>query len=153
MDVWDILPYRDQFILLNVASWQQTGAPAADIVLLAPNDPPVLKTRQIGAAPLWGVIHNDNLYTYHNPTWNQTNETPQRMLSRHNLVTGDTTSWPLPDGWGAEDLSMIADQLLLAVWESNQEEADGLYRFDPRTGKLQQVIAIPDAARIISVHE
>jgi hypothetical protein len=119
------------------------------VLVLDPGSPPSLTPLALAASPLWGAIEGDALYVYHNPTWNQPHNDSQRRLSRLNLRSGQVQTWPLPANWDANDLTVLDGQILLTHWEGRRGVADGLYRFDPASGQLQQLLNVADAARVL----
>lgn len=152
-DVWRIIPHEGRFYLLNVGSWRQPRGQANDVLVLDPGRPPSLTPLALAPSPLWGAIEGDALYAYHNPTWNQPHSDPKRTLSRLDLRSGDVLTWALPASWDASDLKVLDGRFILAHWEGRRGAADGLYRFDPASGRLQQVLNIADAARVLEQAE
>jgi len=75
---------------------------------------------------------------------------PTRAISRLNLVTNETTLWPLPEHWNARDIALVNGDIILAhsIFQEPLEQS-GLYRFDPATGKLTMLVNIPNAVRIL----
>jgi len=148
-DIWRIIPHQGRFYLLNVGSWRQPRAQANDVLVLDPGSPASLTPLALAASPLWGAIEGDALYAYHNPMWNQPHSDSQRLLSRLDLHSGQIRTWALPPRWDASDMIVLDGQILLAHWEGRRGAADGLYRFDPASGQLQQLLNVADAARVL----
>ncbi len=149
-DIHQILPFNERFYLLNVGSWLMPRGEARDVFILTPGDPPTIESMSVAPSPLWGAILNDHLYTYHDPTYNQTNDDPSRMIARTNLTTGEVETWSLPDNWDAGDLALIDGQIILSFWGLPPDGADGgLYRFDPTTSQLTLLIPSRGVSRII----
>ncbi len=149
-DIHQILPFSGRFYLLNVGSWLMPRGEARDVFILTPGDPPTIESMSIAPSPLWGAILNDHLYTYHDPTYNQLNDDPSRMIARTNLTTGEVETWSLPDNWDAGDLALIDGQIILSFWGLPPDGADGgLYRFDPTTSQLTLLIPSRGASRVI----
>ncbi len=149
-DVWQILPAAGQFHMLNVGSLYQERETASDLLSIESDvsDAPV--SRQLAAAsPLWGAIDEGTLWAFHNPSWNQPNQLPERAVSRLDLASGDSQLWPLPDQWNADGLAVIDGSLILSNWWPDDGARDGLYRFDLATGELIQVVSILGAEKII----
>ncbi len=148
-DITQILPVNGRFYLLNAGSWRAPRGEANDVLILTPGVPPTIETMPIAPSPVWGAIIQDDLYTYHNPTYNQTNDDPHRMIARTNLTTGKVEIWSLPDNWNAGDLALIDGQIMLPYRGSPDGTKDGLYRFDPTTSQLALLIQSRDASRVI----
>lgn len=151
-DIWQILPDRGRFYLLNVASWRQPRTQANDVLVLTPTNPPVLTTLAVAPSPLWGRIVGDSLYSYHNPTWNQINDDPNRYLTRLDLHTGQVQRWRLPEQWNAGDLAISDGQIILTYATGLSGSHDGLYRFDPMHLSLSLIGTIPDAANLLGAN-
>jgi len=148
-DIAQILPVNGRFYLLNAGSWRTPRGEANDILILTPGTPPKIESMPIAPSPVWGAIIQDSLYTYHNPTHNQTNDDPHRMIARTNLTTGKVETWSLPDNWNASDLALIDGQIMLPSWGSPEGTEDGLYRFDLTTSQLTRLIQSRDASRVM----
>ena len=147
-----VMPSQDNFYLLNPASSQRSRTEANDILIVQSSNPFTLTEQNLAApSPLWGTIVSDTLYTFHNPTWNATNMDPKRTIARLDLKTGETRSWPLPDLWNAEGITVINDQIILSNWWPDDSSKDGLYLFDPTTGALTQKVNIVGAEKILTV--
>ena len=153
IDIWDIIPHKGRFYLLNVGSWQQPREQAKDVLVLEPGKPPKITPLALAPSPLWGAIEGDVLYTYHNPTWNQANSDSTRLLSRIELTSGNVRTWKLPDGWDASDLAVIDGKVILVRWLGSGSTEDGLYEFDPASGQVKkQLLNVADASRAIEPH-
>lgn len=150
IDIWCIRPHKGRFYLLNVGSWRQPREQANDLLVLEPGNPPKIKPLALAPSPLWGAIEGDVLYTYHNPTWNQTNSDPKRLISRLDLISEKAQTWELPDGWDASDLAVIDGKVILARWLGSSGTKDGLYEFDPVSGQVnKQLLNVADASGVI----
>jgi hypothetical protein len=120
------------------------------VLVLEPGNSPKIRPLKLAPSPLWGVIEEDVLYSYHNPTWNQTNGDPQRQLSRLNLLNGQVKTWTLPNEWDASDLTVTNGKIILAKWDGHGGEEDGLYQFEPEKGQLtKQLLKVADASRLL----
>ncbi len=150
-DVWAVLPYGERFVLLNAAS-AHAPEPGArrDVLLFDPQAPEAMESLALPApSPLWGVVADDTLYAYHNPAWNTIHTSPDRTLSRTNLITGESESWPLPDAFEAGDLALVGGRLCLAHWDyRSADESHGLYCLT-EAGDLEQVLTFTDASQIV----
>ena len=87
----------------------------------------------------------DDLYTYHDPSWNQANSKPERAIARTSLKTGEGKVWNLPDYFWAGDMIVADGKILLA-------ETDGVFEFDPETGTVTRRVKI-DHARLMATKE
>lgn len=148
-DIWTILPYEDEFILLNVGSWRSSIKDANDLIFLDVRKPISLTTRALFPSPLWGVISDDILYVYHDQTWNQPNDVAERLISSIDLRSNTISSWKLPLAWSASDVAYESNRLFFAHWEGISDDQDGIYTFDFDTEKLRLFIKIPDVSRIV----
>lgn len=150
-DIWRILPYQGKFYLLNVGSIHVPRAQANDVLVLTPGTPPTVTPLQVASSPVWGVIQDDILTAYHNPEHNQIITNPHRQISQVNLKTQQVQVWNLPDNWDADDLAIVNGQILLTEWGTpyGDYSHDGLYRFDPTTGKLSLILNVPDASGVL----
>ena len=150
IDIWNIIPHKGRFYLLNVGSWQQPREQANDVLVLEPGNPPKITPLALAPSPLWGAITGDVLYTYHNPKWNQTNSDPKRQISRLDLISKKVQTWQLPDEWDASDLAVIDGKVILVRWLGWGGAEDGLYEFDPASGQVKkQLLNVPDASGVI----
>ena len=148
-DIWHIIPHRDSFYLLNVASWQQPREQANDLLVLTPGEHFRITRRAIGPSPMLGAIDGNYLYTYHNPTTDQANDDPRRSLSRLDLTSGKAETWALPDNWNAYDLNVFNGRILLIRWKEPTDAEDGVYDFDLSSGQLKLLMSVPDASSIL----
>lgn len=148
-DIWTILPYRDEFLLLNVGSWHAPAGEANDLLQLVPGSSSSLTAMPFFPSPLWGVIVDDTLYAFHDQSFNQPNELAQRWVSKLDLPTNQAERWPLPDGWNAGDVDFAAGKLLLTHWEGNSDDVDGVYSFDFETTRLRLLTNMADASRLL----
>jgi len=146
-NIWRILPHQGCFYLLNVGSWRQPRAQAQDVLVLDPSDPQKLRGLALAAAPLWGVIAGESLYTYHNPTWGLSDDS-QRSISRLDLTSGQVQTWTLPEQWNADDLALMQGQIIL-VKSGGRKDSAGLYRFDPQSGHVQLLVGVTDASQLL----
>jgi hypothetical protein len=68
-----------------------------------------------------------------------------------NLDTWEQQHWQF-DGnryMHLNDMKLVDDKIILALFQSSQPEHEGLYEFDPNTGALEFRTAIPGASLII----
>lgn len=87
----------------------------------------------------------DDLYTYHDPSWNQAHTTPERAIARTSLKTGEGKVWTLPEFFWVGDMIVADGKILLA-------ETNGVFEFDPETGEVIQRVEL-DYARLMAVAE
>jgi hypothetical protein len=144
-DIWRVIPHDGRFYMLNAASWRQERDQANDLLVLDVTGVPTLTPLALAPSPVWGVLDGEVLYAYHNPVWDQLNNDSARALSRLDLRTGATQTWPLPQNWSAGDLVVLDGQILLSHQTGRDTAADGVYRFDPASGGLQRLLAITGA--------
>lgn len=135
VDVWQIIPYRDQFILLNVASAEQRDKSRTDILLMHTDNH--LERRSTFPAPLWGTVQGDTLFAYHNTSHNSRYTDPKRFLSSFDLQSCAQASWSLPDGFNAAGL-LQQEGVLLLPGKTDQPK---FYRFTPANGKFSLITA------------
>ena len=149
-DVWRIIPYRERFYLLNVGSWRQSREMANDVIVIELAASPKITRIPLFQSPLWGQIDGNFLYSYHNPTHNQPNDDPIRLISRLDLTNNQVKTWNLPDNWNASDLTVIDSKVVLTRWTGDNEKEDGLYQFDPTTGKITKLLLnVLDASKTL----
>ena len=140
-DIWQILPYQGGFVLLNAASAEDQRSPAQDgWVLTADNR---LTPLAMGAAPVWGAIQGDVLYSYHNRTWNALASSNARAVSTYNLSTGQRRSAALPDGMDVRDVLLADDRLLLSVRSTGDERPSGVYALKLDEARLIERAPVP----------
>lgn len=148
-DIWRILPYQEQFLLLNVGSYRQPREQANDILVFTPGSPPRVASLATSPSPLWGAVDGHFLYAYHNPTWNSTLSVSERWISRTDLSSGQVITWTLPERWDATDLVVFEGKVFLSHWEYwSGDQKDGLYHWDPGTGQISIFLPIADASGI-----
>lgn len=143
----DVVIYQGDYYLLNSASWQTNDDLPNDDVYLVHRDAltTTIPITIAHPAPTWGVVIGDDLYTYHDPSWNQANSKPERAIARTSLKTGEGKVWNLPDYFWAGDMIVADGKILLA-------ETDGVFEFDPETGEVTRRVKI-DYARLMATKE
>jgi hypothetical protein len=139
-----MLVHNERFFLLNRSSSLRPENPI-DLNIIDLNETLQITEHHLAARdPLLGLIEGEYLWTYHHP--GVTNDNGSRAISRTNLATGKSQSWPLPDYWGAGDIMMRNGKIVLTRRHSlDPSETAGLYEFDPATGKLTQILELPGA--------
>lgn len=149
-DVWTILPHAGRFYLLNAASARSAEPLRPDVLVLDPAHPETWETFTLPlAAPLWGQIVTGELYAYHNPGWNTTQQIDWRGLSRTALETGASETWLLEDRFEVGGLAVWDSTPCLVHWNYWQPEAThGLYCLEA-DGELRQRLAVPDASGVV----
>ncbi|MEZ4680873.1 MAG: hypothetical protein R2932_42335 [Caldilineaceae bacterium] len=143
-DTFTILVHNERFFLLNRASSFRPENPV-DLHIIDLDATPKITEHQLAVRdPLLGLIDGEYLWAYHQP--GATNDNGSRAISRTNLVTDESQSWPLPDYWRAGDMMIRNGRIVLTRRHSlDPSETAGLYEFDPATGKLTQILALPGA--------
>ncbi|MFP4343670.1 MAG: hypothetical protein ACLFU8_03150 [Anaerolineales bacterium] len=149
-DIWTVLPHEERFYLLNVASARSAAQPRPDVLILDPDAPATPERLTLPlASPLWGQIVAGELYVYHHPGWNTTQQEPWRGLSRTPLRGGSGVAWSLPDGFEAGALAVWQGVPCLSHWDAwSPTEEHGLYCLDEE-GALQLRFPIPDASGVL----
>ena len=51
--------------------------------------------------------------------------------------------------WRVDDLKIVDDRIILARWRSSTDDEDGLYEFDPETGRARMILNVADASQDI----
>jgi hypothetical protein len=153
--VFDIVHYVGtdnviQFYLLNQSSYQFPEESDALLRLDLLTSPTLTEVSLPVLGPTWGIIAEDQLYSYHNPQYGTTSDSPLRAISRLDLTTGETEWWPLPDSWNAGDIAWIEGKLILPHARSQDPaQVSGLYEFNPETGALTPLLHLPGALRLL----
>ncbi len=66
------------------------------------------------------------------------------------IVEGDKArTIELPPNLGAVDIRADENGVYLAVWERGNQSSDGVYRFNPDTEELYQILRHSDASRLL----
>jgi hypothetical protein len=146
VDIWQIIPHDDMFILLNVASGEGTKQPRSDSFFLSRNN--ALVPFATAPAALWGAVRNGVLYTYHNPTHNSLRTVPERSLSTYNLATRKLTVAKLPDYIDAADLTLADDRLMLSVKSATPAYPSGVYTLGLNGADLRLLAKLPGAGKL-----
>ncbi len=149
-DVWTVLPHAGRFYLLNAASARAVEQPRPDVLVLDPAHPEVWETLTLPlAAPLWGQIVAGELYAYHNPGWNTTQQSDWRGISRTPMDTGAGEAWQLEERFEAGGLAVWDGTPCLVHWDYWQPAAEhGLYCLEV-DGELRQRLSVPDASGVV----
>jgi len=149
-DVWTVLPHAGRFYLLNAASARSPARSRPDVLILDPAHPETWEPLTLPlAAPLWGQIVAGELYAYHNPGWNTTQQANWRGLSRATLETGAGEMWQLEERFEAGGLAVWDATPCLAHWDYWQPAAThGVYCLEA-DGELRQRLSAPDAADVV----
>ena len=147
VDIWNILPYRGTFFMLNTAPRKKTDGKSPDILVLKSDN----KIREISyvPSPLLGTITGDILYAYHNPAFNSVSGSPSRILSAYNLKTKKYEAWPLPEKWDCTGIAVDRDSILLLNADAPDKKARGIYSFSLEDNKLSLVMNIPGATKML----
>jgi hypothetical protein len=143
-NIWGVLPYEGKFYLLNAQG--KDDPKRQDILLVSPNDNKVEKTVTLQTpSPLWGVITNQVLYSFHNSGWNSILMSPERFLCSTNLITYQQECLTLPNEFDAFDIDVIGGNPCITHWGDNQDS--GLYCLE--NGKLELKIKYDGASLIV----
>jgi hypothetical protein len=148
--VRSMVPYGDKFFLLNIYSYEATEETEALFVFDPAESAAVTHKDLPVLGPRWGTIADDQLYSYHNHEYGTTKPSRSRFISRLDLTTDETTFWPLPDSWDADDIAWVNGKLILvhALYQ-DVDQVSGLYEFNLETGELAQIVHIPGAIRLL----
>lgn len=118
------------FFSLIFCSCSRTKANINDDVYLVHRDALTITIPLTIAHPTrtWGVVIGDDLYTYHDPSWNQANSKPERAIARTSLKTGEGEVWNLPDYTRFGDMIVVDGRIFLpgngGVWEFERETGE-----------------------------
>jgi hypothetical protein len=157
-DVWRIISHDGKFYLLNAASGETCGRRAADVFEITPTcdrsgslaERCIVRPLFTAPSPVWGVIDNGVLYSYHNPAWNSTETDPRRCVSVSDLSVGETKVYDLPDGFAASDIGIVGGRIVLAGRGiPSNEGVDGLFEYDTRTSAVRLLLAWEGASSIV----
>jgi hypothetical protein len=147
VDVWCILPYKGEFLMLNSAAQDKRKRKSADVLWLGADNK--IKEISYAPSPLLGAIQGDTLYAYHNGAFNSVSGSPSRMLSAYNLKTKEHSSWTLPDRWDCSGIATDGMRILLLNSEAPDKNARGVYSFDIKEKRFSLLMGIPGARRML----
>lgn len=142
--IFTVLVHNKQFYLLN----QRSGVrpiPPVDLRIVKTGDAPTITEHNLAErSPYLGLIVENFLFTYHWLPEFASGE--KRTISRTDLTTFESKSWPLPDYWNAGAIFMLNGKVTLTGRNTtNQAEESGLHTFDFETGKLTKILDLPGA--------
>ena len=149
-NVKSMVPYGDEFFLLNIYSYEAPDETEA-LFVFNPTESVAVTHKELPIlGPRWGTIVEDQLYSYHNHKYHSTRPSQSRFISRLDLTTGETAWWSLPDSWDADDIAWVDGKLILvhALYQ-DVDQVSGLYEFNLETGELAQVLHLPGAIRLL----
>lgn len=143
-NVWSVLPYEGKFLLLNAQG--KDDPEKRDMIWVTPNDQKIEKAVTLQTpSPVWGVIEDDFLYSFHNSGWNSTLVSTDRFLCSTNLDTYQQACSPLPDGFDTYGIRIIAGYPCLIYWGGDR--STGLYCLE--SGKLELKIKYEFASLVV----
>jgi hypothetical protein len=137
-EVWNVERCADAYVFFNGASRDDNGTAPKDVIFYRPHASPSLSYLTYARSPRVGAFLGDWLFT---ANWSGGGE-----LWRVHLRTGEKTSWPLPSGSVFYDLKVKDGMVYLPLWtgpDLRDREKHGIFRLDPRSGKLDRILAIP----------
>ena len=142
--VWSIVPQADgNFLLLNNSGFIDDSH---DLLIFDPQMGTIVKKLKGSGFPFRGISSAGKIYIL-DRIWSSTRVNEQRSVT---IIAGDgITTLPLPDDIGAQDIAVSDGFIYLAVWGQGGNFEDGIYRFDPQTDLLEQIISHPDASLIL----
>lgn len=142
--IWSMVPLADgRFLLLNNSAFEAGGP---DLLFFDPTAAAVTDTIHGAGYPYRGVAVDNRIYIL-NRIWSSIHIDERRSLT---IIDGKALgAIPLPDGFGAVDICADEEYVYLAAWDRGKNNTDGIYRLDPRSGNLKQIISHPDASRVV----
>ena len=144
--VWSMAVMPDgNFLLLNNSGFAKN---MPDLLIFDPRAGAITKEIHGSGFPFRGVAAEGKYYIL-NRIWSSTRINAERSVT---IVDGDTvTTLPLPDDFGTEDIAVADGIIYLAAWQRGDNASDGIYRLDPTTGELEQIIQQSDASSVLVV--
>ena len=144
--VWSMVPISDgNFLLLNNSGFAKN---TPDLLVFDPQVGAITQEINGSGFPFRGIAADGKYYIL-NRIWSSTRINAKRSVT---IVDDDTvTTLPLPDDFGAEDIAVADGIIYLAAWQRGDNASDGIYRLDPTTGELEQIIQQSDASSILVV--
>jgi hypothetical protein len=144
-DVWSILPYKENLYLLNIQGSQNEEK--RDIFVVSPQQNQIVDSISLQThSPLWGIISNDTLYSYHNSGWNSIFTSPERFVCETSLNDYSQHCTLLPESFDATDIDVINNQPCITHWGWDTLPG-GLYCL--QNGSLELMIESEDATLIV----
>ena len=149
-NIYTVTEYETNFVMLNRSSSLDLDNPI-DVRIVQLGTPPTISDINLAErSPFLGFIENETLWTYHHSVATS-KESEKRYIAKYDLVTGEMHSWPLPDYWWAGDMIMLNGKIVLTRRHSlDPNETDGLYEFNPESGKLTQILELPGAHLLLA---
>ncbi len=142
-NIWSILPFHDNFYLLNAQG--DKNEKREDVLIVDPQKNTLVESLTMDSpSPLWGVISSKVLYSFHDSEWNSIFTSPARSLCRTDLVTRVQNCIPLEDNFDAYDLALINGEPCLTHW--GDEQSSGLYCMEDN--KMELKIQYKDASLV-----
>ena len=143
--VWSMAPMEDgSILLLNNSGFVQNQP---DLLVFDPAQGEITQKIQGSGFPFRGVADDGKIYIL-DRIWSSTRINAERSVTI--LYNETSTTIPLPDGLGAEDIAVNEGIIYLAVWQRGAGSSDGIYALDPETGELRQIIEHQDASSILA---
>ncbi|HLO34340.1 MAG TPA: hypothetical protein VK249_34665 [Anaerolineales bacterium] len=143
-NIWSVLPYEGRFVLLNAQG--RDDPKKRDMIWVTPNDHEIEKAVTLPTpSPLWGVIADEVLYSFHNSSWNSISVTPDRFLCSTNLVTYQQSCLQLPEHFDSYGMEVVGGNPCITHW--GEEGSSGLYCLE--NGKLELKIKYEAASLVV----
>lgn len=144
--VWSMVPMSDgNFLLLNNSGFVRSEP---DLLVFDPRAGAITQELTGSGFAFRGVAADEKIYIL-DRIWSSTRINAQRSVT---ILDGDWVSTiPLPDNFGAEDIAVADGIIYLAAWQRGNNASDGIYRLDPATGELEQIIHHSDASSLLVV--
>lgn len=144
----------DRLLILNMASRyaKEFGFTPVDILSYRTGDSSTESLPLLERSPHDGVIIGDFLYTLHN-TYDNFEGRPVTIY-KTNLETWEQHHWTY-DGklYGhLNDMTVVNGRIYITLPRAEDTTREGLYEFDPTTGALTLITAIPGASLIVDSH-
>jgi len=144
----------DALYILNIASKYaaEYGYQPVDVMRYHTGESSVESLPLIARSPHDGVIQGKYLYTMHNTFDNYDGQAVS--IYQTNLDTWEQQHWQF-DGnryMHLNDMKLVDEKIILALFQSSQPAHEGLYEFNPITGALEFRSAIPGASLIIDTN-
>jgi hypothetical protein len=146
--VWSVVPMNDgRFALLNNSAFLNDSP---DVLFFDPEAGQITDSMQGAGYPFRGYEIGGRLYIL-NRIWSSVFVDSRRSIT---IIEGNKArTIALPSGFGAVDIVADENSVYLAVWERGDQSSDGVYRFNPATDELTQILRHPDASRVLLTGE
>ncbi|MGI6365259.1 MAG: two-component regulator propeller domain-containing protein [Bacillota bacterium] len=149
--IWSMVPMPNgNFLLLNNSAFEgrQGDVMVSDLLIFDPRAGAIIWEYIGSGIPFRGVAEEGKYYIL-DRIWSSTRINAERSVT---ILDGDSVrTIPLPDDFGAEDIAVADGIIYLAAWQRGDNAGDGVYRLDPATGELKQIIRHSDASSVLAV--